>query len=68
MTMIARDAGTPLHIAVGRGNKDIVSLLLSEGCPMNMTNNGDLTALHIAAATGQVDMIEMLVVGWTSIY
>ena len=61
MTMIARDAGTPLHVAVRRGNKDIVLLLLSEGCPMNMTIDGDLTALHIAAAIGQVDMIEMLV-------
>ena len=61
MTMIAGDAGTPLHVAVRRGNKDIVSQLLSEGCPIKMTINGDLTALHIAAGNGQVDIIEMLV-------
>ena len=61
MTMITRDTGTPLHVAVRRGNKDIVLLLLSEGCPMSMTTNDGLTVLHIAAATGQVDMIEMLV-------
>ena len=61
MAMIARGAGTPLHFAVGQGNKDFVSLLLSEGCPMNTTITDGRTALHVAAETGQVDMIEMFV-------
>ena len=61
MAMIAGGVGTPLHVAVLQENKDIVSLLLSVGCPMNLTTTDGLTALHIAAVTGQVDIIEMLV-------
>ena len=60
MTMIARGAGTPLHFAVNQGKKDMVLLLLCEGCPMNVTTSDGLTALHTAAGTGQVDIIEML--------
>ena len=35
MTKIAGTRGTPLHEAVAGGHKDIVSLLLNEGCPIN---------------------------------
>ena len=60
MTKIAGTGGTPLHQAVGRGDKDIVSLLLNEGCPINVVDSGGKGVLHYAAGSGQIHMIEML--------
>ena len=60
VTKIVDNAGTPLHQAVGKGHKDIVSLLLNEGCPINVVDSKCRSALHCAAQVGQIDMIEML--------
>ena len=60
MTKVASTGGTPLHQAVGKGNKDIVSLLLNEGCPINVVDGGGSSVLHIAAECGQIHMIKML--------
>ena len=60
MTKVAGTRGTPLHQAVERGHKDIVSLLLNEGCPINVVDNKGRSVLHFAAQHGQIHMIEML--------
>ena len=60
LTKVAGNLGTPLHQAVGKGHKDIVSLLLNEGCPINVVNSIGKSVLHIAAHGCQIDMIEML--------
>ena len=60
MTKVADTGGTPLHQAVGRGHKDVVSLLLNEGCPINVVNSEGGSVLHYAALCGQTHMIEML--------
>ena len=61
MTMVAGDGGTPLHQAVGIGTNDIVTLLLDEGCPVNVTTSDGLTALHFAALFDRVDLVDQLV-------
>ena len=60
MTWVADRAGTPLHQAVAKGHKDIVSLLFDEGCPINVVDNKGTSLIHYAASKGQIDMIEML--------
>ena len=60
MTKVAGIYGTPLHQAVAGGHKDIVSLLLDEGCPINVVNIEGKSVLHIAAQGCQIDMIDML--------
>ena len=60
MTKVAGTCGTPLHQAVGKGHKDIVSLLLNEGCPSNVVDGGGSNVLHIAAESGQIHLIELL--------
>ena len=59
MTKVAGKCGTPLHQAVAEGHKDIVSLLLNEGCPINVVDSRDRSVLHYAAAVGQIHMIKM---------
>ena len=49
MTKVAATSGTPLHQAVVKGHKDIVSLLLNEGCPINVVDSKGRSVLHHAA-------------------
>ena len=60
MIKVSGTGGTPLHLAVGKGHKDIVSLLLNEGCPINVVNSEGASVLHYAAHFGQIHLIEML--------
>ena len=59
MTKVAGTAGTPLHQAVGQGHKDLVSLLLNEGCPIDVVNSQGISPIHAASSAGQIDMIEL---------
>ena len=46
MTKVAAGiGGTPLHQAVGKGHKDIVLLLLNEGCPINVVDSEGTSVL-----------------------
>ena len=62
MTVRADGLGTPLHQAAGKGHKDMVSLLLKEGCPIDVTDGKGISAAHFAAERGETDIIEMLAI------
>ena len=43
------DGNTPLHFAAYRGNIDIISELIKQGCDYKKQNNSGLTVMHMAA-------------------
>ena len=55
-----RHGSTTLHKAVEEGNRELVSLILHGGVPVNIRNNKGETPLHEAAARGQVSMVNHL--------
>jgi ankyrin repeat protein len=50
-----------LHIAVKRGNKEAVEMLVDIKFPMNIPKNNGITALGIAAYKGNADIVLMLI-------
>ena len=53
--------GHALCAAAFNGRKEIVKLLISEGCRVNLpANNKDGFALHAAAAEGHLDVVKVL--------
>ena len=63
MTVVAGTDGTPLHQAVRAGHEEIVSVLLEEGCPIDVKDSNGRSVLHWATECGQVDLIELFVKG-----
>ena len=53
----------PLHLAVIKGNKEIVRILLDIGAKIDLkaTNKDEATPLHWAAFFGQKDMVSLLI-------
>ena len=47
MTKVAGTRRTPLHQAVGKGHKDMVLLLLNEGCPINVVDSDGISVLPL---------------------
>ena len=52
---------TPMMLAVGQGNHDVVKELLKAGANVNVTNINDQTALDLAAHAGYVSISELLI-------
>jgi len=55
-----QDGLTPLHVAVGKGNDDIVALLLDHGADPSLTQGQGGTALHMAVDAGHVPIVRRL--------
>ena len=53
----------PLHLAVVKGNKEIVQILLDSGAQIDLKakNKDEATPLHWAAFFGQKDMVTLLI-------
>jgi ankyrin repeat protein len=53
---------TPLHLAAGKGRKDMVELLLTNKADVNATDSGGDTPFHAATAKGSTSGIAILVI------
>jgi len=58
--MLHAAAVAPVADAAMRGDKDAVRTLLKQGADVNEPQGDGMTALHWAAASGQVDLVETL--------
>lgn len=56
-----RNGASALHLAVGAGSRDAVSLLLARGADPNVANVSGSTPLHQAARTGSRELAVLLV-------
>lgn len=52
---------TPLHVAVGRGLKNVVSVLIANGAVVNARGPGGYTPLHVCAVAGHETLVDLLV-------
>ncbi len=55
------DEVTPLHIATGRGDRDMAELLLSNGADVNAQNADGYTPLHLAVELGRDEIARLLI-------
>ena len=61
LTQIPAIGGTPLHLAVWGGHKEVVLVLLDAGCPLDVMDCIGRNILHSAAQCGHADLIGLLV-------
>lgn len=52
---------TPLHYACNKGNRQMTSYLLQRGADINAASPNGVTALHLAAGSGSVPLVTLLV-------
>jgi len=52
--------GSPLHLAVRSGNRDLAALLIEKGAEVDVRDEGDYTPLHNAAWNGNLEMVKLL--------
>lgn len=60
--------GSPITLAVIRGNSKIVELLLRHGAPLDGDDYASGTPLHAAAANGHLNIVEILIEHGADVY
>ena len=60
---IPLEGAYPLHLAIVKGNNEIVQILLASGAQLDLEakNKDEATPLHWAAFFGQTDMVSLLI-------
>ena len=56
-----KNGSTPLHLAAGRGNNDVISLIIGKGCEANIPTTYGNTALMYACKECRLDSIRLLI-------
>jgi hypothetical protein len=56
----SNNGSTPLHLAAGKGNKDIVELLLANKADVNAVDNDGWSPMHSAITYGHKDIEDLL--------
>lgn len=59
-TPLGKGRNTPLHIAAGDGNLDLVKLLIKQGAEVNASNEDGAFPLHLACFTGRKEVAAFL--------
>jgi cytohesin len=59
-TNMSLHGDTPLHIAVGDDNLEMVELLLGAGARLDIVNEDGLTPLHVAVSCYEIEIMETL--------
>ncbi|KAK5643951.1 hypothetical protein RI129_007796 [Pyrocoelia pectoralis] len=52
---------SPLHVAAGLGNRNIVDMLVSKGANIDVKNNNGVTPLMCASGNGRTAVVELLI-------
>ncbi|WP_246038747.1 ankyrin repeat domain-containing protein [Wolbachia endosymbiont of Leptopilina clavipes] len=56
-----KSESTPLHLAIRKGNENIVNALLAvEGIDVNLRDKSESTPLHLAAEKGKMEIVEAI--------
>ena len=56
-----RSGNTPLHLAVSKGDLEIISLLIKSKADVNLKNKEKDTPLHLAVSKGDLEIISLLI-------
>ena len=56
-----RSKSTPLHLACAKGSKEMVKMLLEKDASPNMLDKSGCSALHVAIAVKNTEIVELLV-------
>ncbi|CAI5445287.1 unnamed protein product [Caenorhabditis angaria] len=68
ISSISSNGFSALHIAIYKGDKDLVSFLISSEVDLNQSGRHKLPPLHLASMTGDVDILTLLLDGGADIH